>query len=69
MKSNDYIRFLTEEMMKYMHLSAEEKKERKQKKKTSNPFYSNRWLGVIPFSIQSWYHNKSTKRSATDELD
>ena len=69
MKSNDYIRFLTEEMMKYMHLSAEEKEERKQKKKTSNLFYSNRWLGVIPFSIQSWYHNKNTKRSATDELD
>lgn len=62
MKSNDYIRFLTEEMMKYMNLSAEEKEERKQKKKTAQQLYSNKWLGVIPFSIQSWYQNKKNSR-------
>ncbi|WP_152656215.1 YqzE family protein [Oceanobacillus sp. CFH 90083] len=63
MKSNDYIRFLTEEMVKYMHLSSEEKAERKQKKqKASNPLYSNKWLGVIPFSVQSWYRKRKNSR-------
>ncbi|GEN87389.1 MULTISPECIES: YqzE family protein [Oceanobacillus] len=62
MKSNDYIRFLTEEMMKYINLPTEEKKERKQKKKSSNQLYSNKWLGIIPFSIQSWYYKRKNDR-------
>ncbi|WP_040985292.1 YqzE family protein [Oceanobacillus jeddahense] len=67
MKSNDYIRFLTEEMVKYMNLSSEEKEERKQKKKnSSSQLYSNKWLGVIPFSIQSWYRKRKNSRNESN---
>lgn len=63
MKSNEYIRFLTEEAVKYMNLSLEEKAERKRKKKKSSyPMYGNKWLGVIPFSIQSWYRERKNSR-------
>jgi len=46
-----------------MNLSSEEKAKRKQKKKKSSyPMYGNKWLGVIPFSIQSWYRERKNSR-------
>lgn len=53
MKSNDYIRFLTEEAVKYMNLSSEEKAERKQKRRNYliRCMVTNGWgLFLFPFS-------------------
>lgn len=62
MKSNDYIRFMTEQLVSYMNLLPEEKKERKQKRKTSSQLYSNKWFGILPFAIQSWHHQQKNSR-------
>lgn len=50
MDRNDYVKFLTEEMVKYMQLSKEEKKERKaQKPSKKSSLY---WFGVLPIAIK-----------------
>ncbi|MBA2173615.1 YqzE family protein [Halobacillus locisalis] len=50
MDRNDYVKFLTEEMVKYMQLSKQEKKERKARKPSKkSSFY---WFGVLPLAIK-----------------
>ncbi|MCA1023016.1 YqzE family protein [Halobacillus litoralis] len=50
MNQNDYVKFLTEEMVKYMQLSKEEKKQRKQEKPSRKS--SVYWFGLIPLAIR-----------------
>lgn len=49
MSGNDYIKYVTEQVVSYLDLPAEEKKKRKMEQKQTSPSFSNRWLGVIPF--------------------
>ncbi|RWZ60093.1 YqzE family protein [Halobacillus fulvus] len=50
MNRNDYVKYLTEEMVKYMHLSKQEKQERKADKPSKkSSFY---WFGVLPLAIR-----------------
>ncbi|ELK46237.1 YqzE family protein [Halobacillus sp. ACCC02827] len=48
MDKNDYVKFLTEEMVKYMHLSKEEKRLRKEEKPSKKS--SSYWFGILPFA-------------------
>ncbi|TGB04320.1 YqzE family protein [Halobacillus salinus] len=50
MDRNDYVKFLTEEMVKYMQMSKEEKKDRKAKKPSKKS--SLYWFGVLPIAIK-----------------
>ncbi|PLT34729.1 YqzE family protein [Bacillus sp. V5-8f] len=51
MKTNDYIKFLTQQFVKYMAVpKAERKQQREDKKKAKEPYVSN-WFGVIPFAF------------------
>lgn len=50
MNQNDYVKFLTEEMVKYMHMSKEEKQKRKEAKPSKkSSFY---WFGILPFALK-----------------
>lgn len=50
MSSNDFIKFLTEQLVTYMNKSKTERK--KEKEKTDQPIYSNNWFGLFPFTIK-----------------
>lgn len=52
MSGNDYLKFMTEQVVSYIDLPAEERKKRKKKEKSSKPAYSSRWLGVLPFALK-----------------
>lgn len=52
MSGNDYVKFMTEEIVRYMNLPQEEKKKRKEEKKQSKESRSNHWFGVIPFAVK-----------------
>ncbi|SFF54208.1 YqzE-like protein [Halobacillus alkaliphilus] len=50
MDRNDYVKYLTEEMVKYMQMSKQEKKQRKAAKPSKkSAFY---WFGIIPFALR-----------------
>ncbi|MHA6250985.1 YqzE family protein [Oceanobacillus sp. CAU 1775] len=52
MSTNNYLRYLTEELTKYYNQPKEERKmKRKEKGSESKSFY-NTWFGIIPFSFR-----------------
>lgn len=54
MSGEDYIKYLTKEFVAYVDLPAEEKKKRKISKTKTQPFYSNRWFGLLPYAFKSF---------------
>lgn len=51
MSGNDYVKFMTQEIVKYMDLPEEEKKNRRQKRDKGDHI-SNRWFGLLPFAFK-----------------
>jgi hypothetical protein len=49
---NDYLKFMTEQVVSYIDLPAEERKKRKNEQKNSHQSYTNRWLGILPFAFR-----------------
>ncbi|WP_084157529.1 YqzE family protein [Oceanobacillus manasiensis] len=54
MSGNDYLKFVTEQVVAYIDLPPEERKKRKKQEKTPNQLYSSRWLGVLPFALKTF---------------
>lgn len=46
---NEFIKFLTNEVTAYLNLSKEDRKERRQSKKSNRTPYAEQMLGIIPF--------------------
>lgn len=51
MSTNNYLKFITEEFVKYFNNPKEIRKKRREEKQEQT-IYSNRWFGVIPFSFK-----------------
>ncbi|WP_299087969.1 YqzE family protein [uncultured Metabacillus sp.] len=55
MSANDYVKYVTQQIVKYMDTPKEARKQLREERKnveTSSTFYSNRWFGVLPFSLK-----------------
>ncbi|MCP3025702.1 YqzE family protein [Halobacillus sp. A5] len=50
MKKSEYAQYLTEEMMKHMHMTKQEKLEKKQTKPSKKS--SSYWFGLLPFALK-----------------
>lgn len=61
MSGNDYVKFMTQEIVKYMDLPLEERKKRKEERRREKTPVANRWFGVLPFAIKLLF-KKSNKR-------
>ncbi|MDQ0218338.1 YqzE family protein [Peribacillus cavernae] len=58
MSTNDYIKFLTQQFVKYMDVPKNERKLRREnRKKLKKPFVSN-WFGVLPFAIMMLFKRR-----------
>ncbi|KGP91944.1 hypothetical protein N780_16495 [Pontibacillus chungwhensis BH030062] len=51
MSGNDYVKFMTQEIVKYMDLPEDERKKRKEQKKQQEAI-SSRWFGMLPFALK-----------------
>lgn len=51
MKQNDYVKYLTEQLVSHMNTSKQERKKLKEKK-SNTLIYSNQWFGLFPFTIK-----------------
>ncbi|MFC2948186.1 YqzE family protein [Virgibacillus sediminis] len=47
---NDYVKFVTQQLVQYMEQPSSERKKKKEEIHQDNPFYVNRWLGMLPFA-------------------
>lgn len=53
-KTNDFVKFITEQLVTYMHLPAEERKKRRKYKQESSG-YTSKWFGIVPFAIRTMW--------------
>lgn len=51
----EYLKYVTEQVTMHFDLPTEDKKKKKHLEKKPQPYYSNHWFGVIPFSIKSYF--------------
>lgn len=58
MKTNDYIKFLTQQFVRYMDVPKDQRKlKRENKKQLKEPFVSS-WFGVVPFALMMLFKRK-----------
>jgi len=59
MKTNDYVKFLTQEFVTYVDQPKDErKKKRHAKTHTKKSKYTSRWFGLIPFALLMTFKRK-----------
>lgn len=53
--TNDYVKYVTQQLVKYMDTPKETRKQQKEERKIQDlttSYYSNRWFGVLPFALK-----------------
>lgn len=58
MKTNDYVKYMTEQLVKYMDTPKQERKEMKEKRKELKPpsrIYQ--WFGILPLGCIMFFKN------------
>ncbi|MEC2078499.1 YqzE family protein [Metabacillus fastidiosus] len=59
MSTNDYVKYVTQQLVKYMDTPKEERKQKKEEKKIVDVQpYSNQWLGILPFAFKLMVNKK-----------
>lgn len=58
MSDHTYLRFLTEEFVKYLNSSKEERIKKKEAGKQDGTIPFNRWFGLLPFSLRLFIKGK-----------
>ncbi|WP_141431626.1 YqzE family protein [Bacillus sp. 03113] len=49
MKTNDYVKYMTENLVKYMDQPRDERKKQKQIRKGNKGPFLFRWFGILPY--------------------
>ncbi|MBO1626558.1 YqzE family protein [Bacillus cereus] len=62
MSTNDYVRFVTQQFVSYMDAPKEDRKQKKQQRRSEKAPFLNRWFGMIPLSAALFYQNVKKKR-------
>ncbi|WP_102027043.1 YqzE family protein [Salirhabdus sp. Marseille-P4669] len=55
---NDIVKYMTQEVLKYMHLPKDEKQKRKMDKKQYKSNRSTRYFGVVPAAVKMMVKSK-----------
>jgi hypothetical protein len=58
MASNDYVKFVTQQIISYMDQPKEQRRELKQKKKEERPPLSTHLFGMVPTAISMLFKKK-----------
>lgn len=61
MKTNDYVKYLTQTVVKYIDQPKEERRKMKQAKKEAEATFLFRWFGILPFMLMSSIKKKKNK--------
>ncbi|MBB5173101.1 YqzE family protein [Texcoconibacillus texcoconensis] len=62
MKTNDYVKYLTEQVVQYVDQPVDERRETKRAKREAKLPRKYQWFGLLPFALElSWKNRKSRK--------
>ncbi|XBP66246.1 YqzE family protein [Bacillus velezensis] len=62
MKTNDYVKYMTEQFVKYFDTPKQERRERKEVRKEKKVPASQHWFGILPYSFKLWMQPEKIKR-------
>ncbi|AST92521.1 YqzE family protein [Sutcliffiella cohnii] len=60
MKTNDYVKYVTQQLVSYMDQPKDVRKEQRIVRKQEQAPLSNQWLGVIPLSLKLMFKKKES---------
>lgn len=52
LSNNDYVKYMTQRIVKYMDTPKDQRKKQKEERKQQDIAYSNKWFGVLPFAFR-----------------
>ncbi|KAA6454826.1 MULTISPECIES: YqzE family protein [Bacillus] len=58
MKTNDYVKYMTEQFVKYMDTPKVERKELKEVRKERKVPATQHWFGILPYGVKLWLKRK-----------
>lgn len=61
MKTNDYVKFLTIELVNYLDEPKDVRKLKRDQRKAERPPRMQRWFGMIPMSLSLYYSDMKEK--------
>ncbi|GAB2573509.1 YqzE family protein [Gracilibacillus alcaliphilus] len=62
MPNNEYIKYMTQRVVKYIDTPKDQRKQLKQEKKQVEVPYSNKWFGILPFAFRLMVIERKRKR-------
>jgi len=60
-KTEDYIKYLTEKVVAYMDMPPEVRKEQRSLNRSARDPWHVRWFGMIPLSVNIWWKRRRKK--------
>ncbi|GAA3400432.1 YqzE family protein [Paenibacillus hodogayensis] len=61
-KTEDYIKYLTEKVVAYMDLPPEVRKEQRSLHRSVRDPWHVRWFGLVPLSVAMWWRQRKRKK-------
>ncbi|GMB07647.1 YqzE family protein [Thermolongibacillus altinsuensis] len=58
MSTNDYVKYMTEQFVRYMDQPKEERRKLREQKRQEKPPFLNRWFGMLPLAISMLFKRK-----------
>ncbi|RXI99485.1 YqzE family protein [Anaerobacillus alkaliphilus] len=58
MKTNDYVKYVTQQFVSYVDTPSEKRKAMKEERKASKDPFAYRWFGLIPFALSQLFQTK-----------
>lgn len=58
LSTNDYVKYMTQQLVRYMDTPKEERKAKKSIRKTERSPLANRWFGILPFAVMFFMRKK-----------
>ncbi len=58
MKTNDYVKYVTQQFVSYVDTPSEKRKALKEERKANKPSFAYRWFGLIPFALTQLFKKK-----------
>jgi YqzE-like protein len=60
MKTNDYVKYLTQQFVKYYDQPKDERKKIRLERKVGRPDLVYHWFGVLPFALSMLFKKKAS---------
>lgn len=62
MKTNDYVKYVTQQFVSYVDTPTEQRKALREERKANKPPFAYRWFGLIPYALAQVINMKKKKK-------